>query len=65
VKKLLWLEYTDCGPLIATKPFEIVDFEVRALGWDPDSTDMLMQDILPEVEIWRPDILVFWMSMGY
>lgn len=64
-KKLYWLEYTDCGPLIVTKPFELVDFEVKNMGWSPDFPNTLMEDILPEIETWRPDIVVFWMAMGY
>ncbi|MCD4738475.1 MAG: hypothetical protein K8R89_04370, partial [Anaerolineae bacterium] len=64
-KKLYWLEYTDCGPLIVTKPFELVDFEVKDMGWSPDFPNTLIEDILPEIETWRPDIVVFWMAMGY
>lgn len=64
-EKLYWLEYTDCGPLIITKPFEVVGFKVKDMGWHPDFPNVLMEDILPEIKTWRPSIIVFWMAKGY
>jgi len=64
-KKLFWLEYTDCGPLIATLPFAAVGFEIRDWGWHPDFPETLLNEIFPVVKAWQPDIIVFWLAPGY
>jgi hypothetical protein len=64
-KKLFWLEYTDCGPLIAALPFAAVGFEIRDWGWPPDFPEMLLNKIFPVIKAWQPDIIVFWLAPGY
>jgi len=64
-KKLYWLEYTDCGPLLASIPFAAVGFDVKDWGWHPDFPQVLLEDILTDVIAWEPDIIVFWLALGY
>ena len=64
-KKLYWLEYTDCGPLVVTRPFEAVGFETKYCDWGPADPDALVKQVLPELESWHPDVVAFWMSGGY
>ena len=68
-KKLFWLEYTICGrfcsPLLMTQPFEVIGFQSRWNSWYPGIPEALEEEILPEIEVWRPDIVLFWMGPAY
>lgn len=68
-KKLYWLEYTICGrfcsPILMKQPFEVVGFQTKWSSWYPDIPDVLAAEILPEIETWQPDIILFWMGPAY
>ncbi len=64
-KKLFWIEYTDRGPLLLTRPFETARFNTQNYAWGPDFPNIPMNNILPKIKSWQPDILVFWLGLGY
>ncbi len=61
--KLYWLEYSTLGgPLIITKPFEVVGFETKEDSWEPSYPDRLTERIFSDIEIYQPNVIVFFKS---
>ncbi|MBN1993312.1 MAG: hypothetical protein JW953_11485 [Anaerolineae bacterium] len=65
-KRLFLLEYCDLGHRIETGIFETVGFEVEWDVWNRHvSGNEFLEIVLPRIEKWRPDVIVFYFSMSY